>query len=107
MDYSLRHSSEAKPNFTRVCYQLAACPSMESHCGCTDENVLRSLLRSGTAAASEGARAGKASRKERLHARKAAKRAERAAGSDDEDIGAAGPSVEVVHLPRAFSLRLP
>ena len=44
-----------------------------------------------------GAKAGKASRKERLHAKKAAKRAERAAGSDDEDIGIAGPSVEVVH----------
>ena len=50
---------------------------------------------SGKAAAGEGAKAGKASRKERLHAKKAAKRAERAASSDDEDIGAGGLSVEV------------
>ena len=70
-------------------------------------SFLHALSRLGTAAASEGAKAGKASRKERLHARKAAKQAQRAAGSDDEDTGAGGPSVEVVHLPRAFSLWLP
>lgn len=58
-------------------------------------NLLYGPAGPGKEQAAAGAASKKASRKERLRSKKAAKRAERTAGSDDEDLAAAEPRLEV------------